>query len=154
MTEKRIRRNVVWLCVCDCGNCVEIRGGDLQSGRTRSCGCLRADSAKETHSIHGKAHSKIHFVWLSMKNRCFNNKAQGFRNYGGRGIRVCDEWKNDFQSFYDYVSQLPHFGEDGYSIDRINNDGNYEPGNVRWATQKEQVNNRRNSRKSTEDLVM
>ena len=76
MTEKRIRRNVVWLCVCDCGNCVEIRGGDLQSGRTRSCGCLRVDSAKETHLIHGKAHSKIHYIWLSMKNRCFNEKAK------------------------------------------------------------------------------
>ena len=83
-----------------------------------------------------------------MKDRCFNERNKRFFDWGGRGITVCDEWKNSFQAFYDHVSQLPHFGEEGYSIDRINNDENYEPGNVRWATVKEQNNNKRKAYKN------
>lgn len=78
-----------------------------------------------------------------MKKRCYNPKDEHFKYWGARGIAVCDEWLQSFQAFYDYVSQLPHFGEKGYTLDRINNDGNYEPGNVRWATAKEQIHNRR-----------
>lgn len=87
--------------------------------------------------------SKIYSVWENMKTRCFNIKSKDYPGYGARGITVCPEWKNDFQAFYDCVSQLAHFGEAGYSLDRIDNDGNYEPGNVRWTTAKEQANNRR-----------
>lgn len=78
-----------------------------------------------------------------MKDRCGNPRNKRYEDWGGRGITVCDEWKNDFQAFYDYVSKLSHFGEAGYSLDRINNDGNYEPNNVRWATRIEQNNNKR-----------
>lgn len=80
-----------------------------------------------------------------MNHRCFNENDKNFSNYGGRGITVCDEWRKDFVAFYEYVSKLEHFGEDGYSLDRINNDGNYEPGNVRWANRVEQGRNKRNN---------
>ena len=92
--------------------------------------------------------SKINGVWKDMKKRCFNTNCKAFEDYGGRGITVCQEWQDSFETFYGYVSQLPHFGEPGYSLDRINNDGNYEPGNVKWSTCKEQNNNRRNTRKA------
>lgn len=81
-----------------------------------------------------------------MKDRCFNKNSKGYKNYGGRGITVYDGWIHDFQAFYNYISSLPHFGETGYSIDRIDNDGNYEPGNIRYADRKTQNNNRRNVR--------
>ena len=81
-----------------------------------------------------------------MKNRCFNPKSLKYKDYGGRGITVCEEWRNDFIKYYEYVSKLPHFNEKGYSIDRINDNGNYEPGNVRWATAKEQANNTRRNK--------
>lgn len=134
--------HAAWLCQCDCGNQIIAVGNNLQK-RTNSCGCYQKEMAKKTKTTHGKSHSKLHYIWISMKMRCFNPKDKGFKNYGGRGITVCDEWKESFESFYNYASKLPHFGEEGYSIDRINNDGNYEPGNVRWATRKEQNLNRR-----------
>ena len=86
-----------------------------------------------------------------MIQRCTNPNQIRFKDYGGRGIKVCDEWLNSFEAFYDHVSQLPHFGEEGYSLDRINNNGNYEPGNVRWATAAEQVKNRRCCKNGIED---
>ena len=95
---------------------------------------------RRTHGMEG---TKIYYIWQAMKKRCGNPNCENYRNYGGRGIAVCDEWKNNFQAFYDYVSQLPHFGEEGYSLDRINNDGNYEPDNVKWSTRLEQRHNQR-----------
>lgn len=97
---------------------------------------------------HGMRHTKIYHVWQSMKDRCNNSKNKRYVDWGARGIRVCDEWQDSFQKFYDHVSQLPHFAEEGYSLDRINNDGNYEPGNVRWATAKEQNQNQRKKEKN------
>lgn len=81
-----------------------------------------------------------------MKQRCNNPNDHGYKNYGGRGIKVCKEWEDSFQAFYDYVSVLPHFGEEGRSLDRIDNEGDYEPGNVRWATRKEQNFNKRTNK--------
>lgn len=152
-TKERNRGNVIWICKCDCGNEFKTTSVSLTSGRTISCGCVRRKKASENaksgnnRRTHGMRGTKIYYVWCQMKQRCFNPKHKYYENWGGRGITVCDEWKNDFQAFYDYVSQLPHFREEDYSLDRINNDGNYEPGNVRWATHYEQVHNRRNSRK-------
>lgn len=148
-TEKRRQGCVIWLCICDCGKQVEAKSGALQSGNTKSCGCLRSDSTKRTKTIHGRAHTRIAHVWTAMNQRCFNQSNKSYPDYGGRGIAVCDEWRDSFEAFYDYVSKLPHFGEPGYSLDRINNEGNYEPGNIRWATRTEQSQNRRNSMTAT-----
>lgn len=138
---------ILWLCKCDCGNEVEVFGRNLKTGNTKSCGCLR-ENLKTKHGLWG---SKVYKCWDNMRSRCYNKNMTEYDCYGGRGIRVCDEWKNNFQTFYDYVSKLPHFGEKGYSIDRINNDGNYEPSNVRWATAKEQANNQQRTRKRLKD---
>ena len=132
----------MWLCRCDCGNLLVVCGCNIRNNHTQSCGCLQRERTSEVAVLHGKAHTRLHNVWKSMRQRCTNPNSRNFKNYGGRGIRVCDEW-DSFDSFYDHVSQLPYFGEKGRSIDRINNDGNYEPGNVRWATTVEQEHNKR-----------
>lgn len=145
MVEKRIEnkgKNTMWLCVCDCGNTVEVNSQNLKSGNTQSCGCLHSEMITESNYKHGLSRDRIYSVWSNMKQRCFNPKVLEYSAYGGRGITVCEEWRNDFKAFYDYVSKLPHFGEEGRSIDRINNNGNYEPGNVRWATSEQQYANR------------
>lgn len=105
------------------------------------------ESRGVSRTSHHMSETKIYRVWQSMKSRCTRKTDKNFKDYGGRGITVCDEWMNDFQSFYDCVSHLPHFGEEGYSLDRINNEGNYEPGNVKWSTPYEQVHNRRTSQR-------
>lgn len=137
-------KKVRWLCVCDCGNKALVVAEDLRRGHTYSCGCYQKEMTSNASIKHGKRNTKIYHVWQAMKDRCNNPKNKRFRDWGGRGIAIYDEWQDDFQAFYNYVSKLPHFGEAGYSIDRINNDGNYEPNNIRWATRMEQNRNRRN----------
>lgn len=144
------RKIVQWNCVCDCGNSMATSGYNLRSGRVKSCGCLQKENRTKTenhYTKHKMSYEKIYKVWQNAKNRCICETAQAYENYGGRGIKMCEEWSNSFEQFYEHVSRLPHFGESGYSLDRINNDGNYEPGNVRWATKKEQANNQRKKRK-------
>ena len=105
------------------------------------------EESRNTRGItHGMSKTSLYNAWRGMRSRCSLQTCRSYKDYGNRGIQVCEEWKNDFQAFYDYVSQLPHFGEKGYSLDRINNEGNYEPGNVKWSTSKEQANNRRTSK--------
>lgn len=140
-----------WACRCDCGNETVVIGDELRKGNTASCGCYAKEKAIETakryiagkNKSHGKAGTPIYKEWSEMKRRCLNPKDNSFKNYGDRGITVCERWRNSFEAFYEDVSKLPHFGEKGYSLDRINNNGNYEPNNVRWATAKQQANNRR-----------
>lgn len=139
-------RNIKWKCRCDCGNIKTVLSGHLVSGRTKSCGCYMNEARIINNTTHGMSKTPLYNAWRGMLSRCLLKTSMSYKNYGGRGITVCDEWKDDFQSFYDYVSQLPHFGEKGYSLDRINNNGNYEPGNVKWSTRKEQANNRRTSK--------
>ena len=133
----------LWLCRCDCGNLTTVQGSNLRNGHTQSCGCLQSETTRKRNFVHGKRKTKTYAVWGTMLQRCINPNNHKYKNYGGRGIKICDEWANDFQAFYSHVSQLPHFGEIGYSFDRINNEGNYEPGNVRWATARQQRLNQR-----------
>lgn len=142
------RYRYYWCCQCDCGNTCVVRGDSLSKGGTRSCGCLHKKAAIKNvskHHRHKMSGTPAYHVWQSMKRRCHNPSDKSFPRYGGRGIKVCDEWRNDFQTFYDYVNKLEHFGEAGYTLDRTNNDGDYEPGNVCWSDAKTQARNRRSN---------
>lgn len=134
-----------WRCHCDCGNVCTVSTHGLTGG-TKSCGCLQKEHTRFATTTHGMSRTNsLYTVWAKMKNRCLNPTNDSYIRYGGRGITVCDEWRDSFQAFYDCVSKLEHFGEKGYTLDRVDNDGNYEPGNVRWADKKtQQSNTRRN----------
>lgn len=133
----------IWACKCDCGNTSRVTSSDLRSGKTLSCGCLWKERIMEAKTTHGMAHSEVYAEYNNMKKRCYNKNAHNYKYYGGRGIKMCDRWRNDIREFYNDVSRLPDFGEEGRTLDRIDNDGDYEPNNVRWATHKEQSMNRR-----------
>lgn len=138
-------RNAYWICQCDCGNVTKpIFDSSLRLGRTKSCGCLHKEGLIKRNTTHGKYHTKLHGVWNCMKQRCGNPNNHKFKDYGGRGITVCDQWANSFEDFYKWAIENGY--SEGLSIDRINVDGNYEPSNCRWATAKEQRHNRRDSK--------
>jgi len=125
----KIKDRAVWMCRCDCGKKVAVHGRYLRRGIRTNCGCLRQKTT----------HHPMYALWSGMIKRC-NTKSNGaYPNYGGRGIRVCDRWERSFLAFVQDMGDRPS----GRSLDRINNDGNYEPGNCRWATAKEQMQNRR-----------
>ena len=129
----------MWECKCDCGNTAVVTTNNLNSGNTSSCGCLKSEHPN--HKTHGMRQTKIYKCWCLMKSRCNNPNYEHYECYGGRGIKVCKEWDYDFIKFYEYVSSLPHYGEKGYTLDRIDVNGNYEPNNVRWASKITQANN-------------
>jgi len=137
-----------WLCKCDCGNTCVVLGKSLRRGLTQSCGCIHSEmvaSRNKENATHGMRGSKFYKKWTSLKSRCFNPNATGYERYGGRGITMYEPWINDFAAFLTYISQLEHFGEKGFTLDRIENNGNYEPGNLRYADAKTQARNRRNN---------
>lgn len=136
---------VQWVCQCDCGNETLATTGGLGSGNTKSCGCLRVDKTRESglaRKTHGLTGTPEYKAWQSLRDRCYNEKAVQYPNYGGRGIVVCERWLESFENFITDMGFRP--GPE-YSIDRENNDGNYEPGNCRWVTQEIQSNNKRNN---------
>lgn len=161
MTGKRCGRLIVlefscktnggeytWRCLCDCGNEAHITGYALRSGHTQSCGCLHSErtaEARRSEKIHGLADSPEYRSWISMVRRVTNPASHNYAYYGGRGITICDRWLNGdgvrsgVECFVLDMGNRPS----ATSLDRINNDGNYDPGNCRWATRSEQVRNRR-----------
>lgn len=132
---------VSWIVECDCGRVKTVRRGALNSGATVSCGCYAREFAG--NATHGMTKTKEYSTWLNMKARCLNPNTAQFADYGGRGITVCKDWIGSFDAFYTHVGAAP---TPDHSIDRINNDGDYEPGNVRWATRLEQAQNKRPQR--------
>lgn len=136
-----------WLCVCDCGNIAEIRGGNLRHNITKSCGCWLKEHAQSKFTKHGKRSTRLYITWAHIKSRCYNKSIQEYKNYGKRGITMCDEWKDDFQAFYDW--SMANGYNDNLTIDRIDVNGNYEPTNCRWTTIKQQNRNKRNNRNFT-----
>lgn len=133
-----------WRCKCDCGNVCIKATSQLRSGKTRSCGCLRKETLSRMRTIHGLSGTRLHRIWAGMNKRCINPKSPYYYLYGGRGITVCDEWKHNFQAFYDWA--LANGYNEKLSIDRIDNDKGYSPANCRWATASEQRKNQRRNK--------
>lgn len=130
-----------WLCQCECGAEKKIIASHVRHGHTKSCGCLHIESAKATAATtqtHGLTNSPEYRVWSNMRNRCTNRKCKEFKYYGGRGVQVCERWMNSFEAFYEDMGPRP---SRKHSIDRINNHGDYEPGNCRWVVQRTQMRN-------------
>lgn len=138
-----------FLCLCDCGIYKKVALNVLKSGNTKSCGCYskykssQRKGVSNTHNIvHGMINTSEYKSWCSMKERCYNVNNKKYKDYGGRGITICDMWLNSFENFYADMGAKP---SESHSIDRIDVNGNYEPNNCRWATKKQQSNNKRNN---------
>lgn len=136
-----------WLAICDCGTVRNVKGGCMRNGGSKSCGCLRREASRATGKAnfkHGKSFSPEYGVWSGMVTRCTNANDKSYVGYGDRGIKICARWLQSFEAFYRDVGPRP---SPKHSIERRDNDGDYEPGNCYWATILEQSNNRRDNRR-------
>lgn len=140
LSERDKFGNKMYKCKCDCGNFIRIRGACLRVGNNKSCGCLRGIN-------HGKRKEPLYWVWCSIKQRCYNHNNHRYKDWGGRGITMCDEWFNNFQAFYEWSINTGYCK--GLTIDRIDNSKNYEPSNCRWVDKKTQNRNKRNNKTFT-----
>ena len=134
-----------WLCRCSCGKEKSVHSDNLLQGKSKSCGCLK----NKDKITHHQSNSKLYNVWRGIKTRCYNTNSEKYFMYGGRGISMCDEWKDDFDSFFQWAKSAGYDEQASYgvcTIDRINTNGNYEPNNCRWVDSKIQANNTRKNR--------
>lgn len=146
------RRRTMWLCECKCGKRVKVDGAHLRDGHTKSCGCYNREQISNLNKKTGKTNTRIHYVYWNMRNRCYRESDSNYQSYGGRGIRVCDEWlgEHGFENFLEWA-ELSGYKPDAKrgecTLDRIDVNGNYEPSNCRWVSQSVQCNNKRTTRR-------
>lgn len=138
--NEHLRRINMLTCLCDCGTIKDINKVSVTSSRTKSCGCLSKEKLSARRKVHGDREKREYGIWQHIKARCFNPNHRGYKDYGGRGITMCDRWKN---SYLDFISDIGYSPSPRHSVDRVRNEGNYEPSNCIWRTQKEQANNTR-----------
>lgn len=146
VTGHPFKSGAVWYCtfLCDCGKTKNIRADNVATGRTLSCGCLHDDICRAVLTTHGLEGTRLYRIWRHIKTRCFNSKSPYYHRYGGRGITICNEWKENFKAFHDWA--LSNGYEDHLQIDRTDNEGDYTPENCRWTTSKTNNRNRCDNR--------
>ncbi len=145
---KNNRGEATWKCVCSCGNETVVTGNKLRSGWTKSCGCLQERNRQRgIHKSHGMTNTKLYIIWQNMKRRCNDPNDIMFKNYGGRGIAVCNEWLSGFEAFLRWANDNGY--KEGLSIERIDVNGDYSPDNCKWISKKQQYLNRTDSHRIT-----
>lgn len=140
-----IGHSTYYRCKCDCGRDHDARADSILTGKTRSCGCLLSESATARATIHGMSYSTEYKIYRSMITRCYYESHKSYHRYGGRGIRVCDRWLGE-DGFINFFQDMGFRPSNDYTLERIDNDGNYEPGNVKWGTKDEQISNKSSNR--------